>query len=145
VDSGQQRIEWQLGKLNTDFAHFLDRREYESMITLFTPDATYERHGEVLRGHQQIREAMHTRPDLTIRHIVSNLHFFDVTEDAAHGDTCLMAYAGPPRVDGAPAVYSTRQGYLTEVRDTYVRTDDGWRIARRIATPLLVPGPEEAF
>jgi hypothetical protein len=140
VDStAQQLIEWRLTKLNTAFALHLDRREYESMIALFTPDATYERHGNVHNGHAEIREAMHERPDFTVRHLVSNLHFTEITDDHARGDLVLMAYSGPARTDGNPVHYSYPQGHLMEIRDYYVHTGDGWRISERVVAPLLVP------
>ena len=41
---------WSLARLNTLFFHHYDRREYDEVLDLFTPDARYEVHGQKLRG-----------------------------------------------------------------------------------------------
>ncbi|MFE7839157.1 nuclear transport factor 2 family protein [Streptomyces sp. NPDC057474] len=53
---------WSLARLNTAFFHHYDRREYDELLALFSPDAHYEVHGRKLRGHAVIRELLDARP-----------------------------------------------------------------------------------
>ncbi|WP_411152559.1 nuclear transport factor 2 family protein [Streptomyces sp. A30] len=135
----QQLIEWQLAKLNTSFAHHLDRAEYEPLIAVFAPDGLFVRHGTPLRGHDEIRKAMSERLPMTTRHLVTNTHFYDMTEDTAKAVLYTLVQAGPPRRDGRPLVYQARQVTLMEFHNEYVRTTDGWRIARLENLPVFVP------
>jgi hypothetical protein len=62
---------WSLARLNTLFFHHYDRREYDEVLDLFTPDARYEVHGQKLRGHAEILDVLNARPgpELTARHL----------------------------------------------------------------------------
>jgi ketosteroid isomerase-like protein len=135
----QALIEWELVKLNTSFAYFMDHGEFEAMLELFTADALFDRAGNIHRGHEEIRDAMRVRPKMTARHQLTNFHFFDVTDDSAEAVVCAMVYHGPPQDDGKPAEYEITECRLMEFRDSYRRTADGWRIASRAGTAILVP------
>jgi hypothetical protein len=129
----------ELTQLNNAFAYFLDHDQLDAMIELFTPDAHFDRAGAVHRGHEEIRQVMGSRPKLTARHQLTNFHFFDVTDDSAEGVVCAMVYHGPPRDNGTPSEYQLDASRLMEFRDTYTCTAQGWRIASRAGTPILVP------
>lgn len=70
-------VAWRLARLNTAFIHHYDRREYDEVLALFTQDAVYEVRSQALHGHAEIRAALDARsgPELTVRHLVTNLHF----------------------------------------------------------------------
>jgi hypothetical protein len=53
---------WSLARLNTLFFHHYDRREYDEVVELFTPDARYEVHGQKLRDHAEILDVLNARP-----------------------------------------------------------------------------------
>jgi hypothetical protein len=132
-------IEWELVKLNTSFAYFMDHGHFESMIELFTADAHFDRAGNVHHGQDEIREAMRERPKMTARHRLTNFHFINVSEDSAEGVICAMVYHGPPQEDETPAVYDVDGCRLMEFHDKYTRTPEGWRIASRIGRAILIP------
>ncbi|CQD18736.1 hypothetical protein BN000_04288 [Mycobacterium europaeum] len=132
-------VEWELVKLNTAFAYFMDHGDFESMIQLFTTDAHFDRAGNIHRGRDEIREAMRQRPKVTARHQLTNFHFLNVSDEYAEGVICAMVYHGPPQEDGKPADYAVDECRLMEFQDKYTRTPEGWRIASRIGTAILVP------
>lgn len=135
-------VEWELVRLSHAFAHHIDHGEFEEMIALFTPDGVFDRAGLVHHGHDELRAAMAERPKVVTRHVLSNFHFPRIDADEAEGRIYCMSYhsfdgAGAP--DAWPVVYATASGRLLEFWDTYRRTEDGWRIASRVAKPILVP------
>ena len=131
--------EWELIRLNNDFVYYMDAGDFESMIGLFTPDATFDRTGNVHHGHEELREGMRQRPKATTRHLLSNFHFTDITPDSAQGVVCSMVYHGPLSEDGGPVVYATQNGRVVEFHDRYTRSPDGWRISSRIARAIFTP------
>lgn len=139
---GADAIAWSLARLNTAFIHHYDRREYEEVLSLFAPDAVYELRGRALRGRADIKAALDARPgpELTVRHLVTNLHFHTITDSSAHGVSCLTAYAGPAPTGTGPARYpAANAGHLVQVTDRYAVHDGRWKIAHRTAEELLVP------
>jgi hypothetical protein len=132
-------IETELTRLTQHFIHHLDQNEFESMIALCTPDCVFDRAGSVHSGHEEIRQAMAERPKATTRHLLANFFFHNVTHDSAQGVVTANVYHGPPAENGEPVNYATEQGRVVEFTDKYVRTADGWRVASRIARPILAP------
>ena len=135
----QMQTEWELTRLNNEFAFFMDNGDFESMIALFVPDGIFDRAGNVHKGHEELRQGMAERPEVTTRHLLSNFYFTDVTDDAAQGVVSSMVYHGPPSENGEAVVYATDNGRVIEFADSYTRTDDGWRIAARVARPIFTP------
>lgn len=131
--------EWDLVRLNNDFAYYVDAGEFESMIGLFTPEAVFDRAGNVHHGHDEIRQGMRERPKATTRHLLTNFHFTNVGPDSAEAVVCSMVYHGPPSVSGEPVVYATDNGRVMEFHDKYTKTLDGWRISERIARAIFTP------
>jgi ketosteroid isomerase-like protein len=135
-------IAWTLARLNTAFIHHYDRREYDKVLAMFTPDAVYEVRSRKLHGHADIKAALDARagPELTVRHLVTNLHFHIIEDGYAHGVCCLTAYAGPTPADTGPARYpAANAGHIHQLTDRYALHDGRWKIAHRIAEELLTP------
>lgn len=132
-------IEQQCTGLSYAFAYHIDRGEFEDVIALFTPDCLFDRAGLVHRGHDEIREGMRERPDVTTRHLMTNFHFDSVGADEATAVVYAMTYHAMGTSEDEPLVYATDNGRLLDMRDRYVRTTDGWRIASRIARAVLKP------
>jgi hypothetical protein len=132
-------VEWELTSLSHKFFFYLDTGEFEEMIRLFTPDGIFDRAGLVHRGHDEIRQAMRDRPDMTTRHLLTNFYFWDVWADSAKAVVCVMAYHGPPQENGEAVVYATENGRVLDFHDEYTKTPDGWRLSSRIARPIFQP------
>jgi hypothetical protein len=138
----EDEIAWALTRLNTAFFHHYDRREHDNVVAMFTPDAVYELRGRKLHGHADIKAVLDARtgPELTVRHLVTNLHFHTITDRSAHGVFCLTAYAGPTPTGSGPAYYpAATAGHIVQLTDRYTRHDGRWKIAHRVADDLLVP------
>ena len=125
-------IERACERLAVDFAHGVDHRETDKVVALFTPDATFERRGEVLRGQAEIRAAQEKRPKaLVTRHLCTTLQVEVLDARRARGCVYFVLFRHEGEVSGpAPLGQAETVG---EYHDDYVLTDAGWRIARRVA------------
>lgn len=129
-------IEHECVAASNAFAYHLDRGELDAMLELFTPDAVFDRAGQVLDGIDEIRAAMRQRPtDIVTRHVLTNVHFLSVEPGVAEAQSYVTVYHAKAtesgQADGSPA------GRLMEFRDRFQKTPDGWRIASRAARPIF--------
>jgi hypothetical protein len=138
-DIRQHLIEWKLNKLNFAFFRHLDRREYDDAAQLITPDGIIHFTGGVTRGRAAFCDYTRQWPDLTVRHVVSNLLYSELTEDSARGEGLLAVFVGPGQTGDAPVPRHPSEPHLAEVQDLYRLTDEGWRIAERRFKNLLLP------
>jgi ketosteroid isomerase-like protein len=113
------------------YAATADRRDVEGFTALFLPDATLTaRRGDgepaVYQGTERLAEipARLGRYRETF-HVVTN-HRCEVTGDIATGEAACRAHHVTDGDDGATDVILT-----IRYRDTYRRTDAGWRFATR--------------
>ncbi|MGH8150451.1 MAG: nuclear transport factor 2 family protein [Steroidobacteraceae bacterium] len=113
-----------------------DERDWQGYASLFTQDGVFIRAnapGEPLTGREAIRVALAARSASRLtRHFCTNIEIDVLDARHARGLCYLLLYAGdaslPESVAGRPADGVQRVG---EYRDTFVRTEDGWRIGRR--------------
>lgn len=129
------------GQLAQTFAYGVDRGDIESVVALFTADATFERRGEVLHGQDQIRAALNQRSrSVLTRHLCSPCCVEVLSPDQARGITYFQFHrhewpAGAP-AEGEVAPLGAAQA-IGEYHDEFVRTADGWRIRMRVARTVL--------
>ncbi|MEQ6333753.1 nuclear transport factor 2 family protein [Sphingobium sp. MK2] len=104
-----------------------DRGEAEGYANLYIEDGTFERPGLSVRGREQVAAAIRARPaHLVMRHLGITALIDVISEDEAKGmgSHMLLMYdrltgrAEPPQVG--------------DFVDSYVRTEQGWRIASRV-------------
>lgn len=124
----------QCERLAIEFAHAVDHREIEKVVAVFAPEATFERRGEVLKGHAEIRAAQEKRaPGLVTRHLCSTIDIQVLDERHAKGVVYFLLY----RYEGAAAMPGPvplgQPETVGEYQDDYVLTGSGWKIARRVA------------
>ncbi|EON13921.1 nuclear transport factor 2 family protein [Pandoraea sp. SD6-2] len=113
-----------------------DRRDPQGLAALFAENGVLVRpNGDTLAGPAAIAAAYADRPaDRLTRHLVGNV-LIDVTSPtSAIGSSTVLLWSGSaqdtPGPFGRPA--QGRQ-VMGEFEDTFVRTAQGWRIARREA------------
>jgi len=118
----------ELTRLSYRYARAVDSRDYEGLGEMFLADATfaYDHEGG---AHSDLASWLHgarrlDQLDLT-QHFFSN-HEFEVAGDQASGRFNMMAQHVRRGVDGGSNLLI---GGI--YRDTYARTDAGWRIATR--------------
>lgn len=124
-------------RLALDFAWHVDHRNVDSVVALFAPDAAFERKGEILKGRAEIHAAQLKRPaDLVTRHVCSNLRIDVLDADQATGSHYFLLYRHDHAAAGSDATKPAPLGQpetLGEYHDEFVRTEEGWKIARRVA------------
>lgn len=137
----QMEIEWQCSKLALRFAYYIDNFMFEDLAQLFTADAVFDRAGQILEGRNAIAEAIaHQRPhELVTRHMSESIHFLKVEEKRAEAVVYNVSYHGLGDPAKAPVNYQSPLGRMLDIHDTYELTAEGWKIARRIARPILEP------
>jgi hypothetical protein len=137
--STRMLIEWECSRLSRAFAYHLDRRNYAELAGLFTVDGVWVRHGERLCGRERIIAAMEQRPSNQFtRHVTASIHFTHFG-DATAKAVCYNTSYFSLDADTLPARYVAEQALILEFHDTYENTVEGWRIAERLTTLLLVP------
>lgn len=113
-----------------------DGRDFSGFAGLFAPDGVFVRANQPdapLLGREAIQAALQSRPaDRLTRHLCTNIEIDVVDADHAVGRCYLYLFSAsasePDQVGGRPADPTQRLG---EYLDQYVRTPEGWRIARR--------------
>lgn len=120
-----------------------DERDFAAFAALFAPDGVFVRANqpdEPLVGREAILAALNARPaDRLTRHLCTNVEIDAVDADHAVGRCYLYLFSAstttPDQAGGRPADPIQRMG---EYRDQYVRTGEGWRIARRDGKLVMV-------
>jgi len=127
-----------LQELVQAYAHFVDRREFDSLVLLFSPDAIlagydgdplgkeplYQRH-----GRDQIKEAMHglLRYESTHHMLGQHMIAFD-SDDSSIARGELYCNAQHRYSKGTSA---WNRAMMIRYLDLYRRTEDVWHIAER--------------
>jgi ketosteroid isomerase-like protein len=110
------------------YAIALDARDWAALRTCFTADATaYYRDGNPSRGYPAIERRVRSAlaPLSATQHLIGNVAV-TLDGDEAHSVCYLQAqHVRPGTAGGETLIVAGR--YL----DHFVRTADGWRIARR--------------
>jgi len=147
MDADEERgIEWDCQKLVRQYYSHVDQREFDKAVQLFTPDVEWYSMGVNLHGREDILEAL--KPALgrgTIRHVVTNMVVKVVNDDHAESDFYHTIYYQ------SEAEFETHDGPIPfegphrthDQHDWYVRTDDGWKIEKRVSHVVFRRNPDE--
>jgi hypothetical protein len=119
------------------FLH-LDEQEYDQLSSLMAPTGTWLRNKILLKGPEDVREAMRSRPaGFTTRHLITNV-IVDVA-DSDHADVTyymtVFVHSGDAKPTGA--VKMDVPMHVSIFRQKVVRLPDGWRIAELSGTPTF--------
>jgi 3-phenylpropionate/cinnamic acid dioxygenase small subunit len=118
---------FELHELPARYGDLIDDRDWDRLDRIFTTDATFEVPDHVMQGVEGIRafmlDAKHPRT-----HLMTNV-YVDETADGVVLHSRLIGM----RRDG--------RFISGRYRDVVVRTDDGWRITRRVYTPTPYEEP----
>lgn len=131
--TAERLIQRECETLSIAYARYLDFREYDRFVDLFTEGAHLDA-GGVIDGRENIRLAMSKRSDkLRSRHILTNIHIDVIDENTATGIAylTLFRHRGPESLEDAPVEFEAPAavGHYT---DRFERTDQGFRFARRV-------------
>jgi hypothetical protein len=135
----RREIEAECVALSHAWAYNIDHKKYEALADLFVSDGVFIRTGVRLEGRAAILAAMRARPaDQFTRHVTTNFHFTEVSENRARATSYNMSYyaflPGNP-----PFTYAPERMMLLDFVDQFVHTPDGWRFQERDARAVLIP------
>jgi uncharacterized protein (TIGR02246 family) len=126
------RDELEVRNVVARLAQLADAGDLEDYVALFLPDASWEMPGGVRRGHDEIRAGGAARraegtagPGSATRHLVSTVAV------ELYGDTAVVQSYWQFLTHTTTAPHLDAAGHY---RDTLIRTDRGWRVARREIT-----------
>ena len=117
-------------------ANAVDQQQYETLVSLFTEDATLTRPGgAALRGHAEILAAYRAKdPSRLTHHLICNHQVTVLSSMLAESQCKVLLYATDQSRD------VTVQGRLADavhqvgtIVDTLTLTDKGWKIQNRQA------------
>ena len=125
-------IEWVCQRLSAEYVRHADFQDFEAFARLFAPDGVLELFGTQRKGRDEIRQHFRDRPRMVTRHICANHCIDPVDSDRADGIVYLVLYrlAGDHTEDDGP-IPMDRPTLIGHYEDQYVRTDEGWKFARR--------------
>jgi predicted RNA-binding Zn ribbon-like protein len=116
--------------LSIAFANAVDRWDDETALGLFTDDAVLDRWGTQVQGQAALREWLAARPrDVVTRHICTNISVKCSSEREATGLTYFLFFRAVGKAGDDLKVNGPTM--VGEYHDHFVRTANGWRIARR--------------
>jgi ketosteroid isomerase-like protein len=138
-------IERQLERLVLHSIRAFDARDWQAFADTFTADGVFVRAnapGEPLVGRKAIIAGLAARAATRLtRHLCTNIEIEVSSADTASGRCYLLLFAAdatePAGVDGHLSDPPQRIG---EYHDTFSRTAEGWRIARRAGRLLMYTG-----
>jgi ketosteroid isomerase-like protein len=114
-----------------------DAGDADGLAALFTADAELVRPGgRPIRGREAIAAAYRERPaDRLTVHLVCGTLFEACSGDRASATSRVLLWSADGRGEAGPfgRAAAPRQ-VVGRFRDTFVHTDEGWRIARRHAS-----------
>lgn len=121
-----------LQALVTDYAYAIDERDFDALDALFTPDAfiDYRAMGGIAGVYPEIKAWLKTALAAFPGYMHLNGNFrFHLRGDQAQGTVaCFNPMVLPERLSETPGQTMFLGLWY---HDDYVRTADGWRIARR--------------
>jgi uncharacterized protein (TIGR02246 family) len=111
-------------------ARLADGDDVDAYVDLFTPDGSWEMPGSTRRGHDDIRAGSIARRESgQVGSGAATRHVVTTSVVAVDGDTAEAASTFQFFVD---TTTTPRLSMIGTYQDHFVRTDAGWKLARRI-------------
>lgn len=121
-------------------AYCVDQQDYQAFAELFAEDGRLARPGGAwLSGRAEILASYQGRPaDRITRHVVGNTVFIDTQAGSAKAVSYLVLWStsAGEAVEAFGRKANARQ-VLGEFHDSFVKTEQGWRIAQREAEFIM--------
>lgn len=135
LERGQ--IEAECSKLALLYGVYADKFDDVGLASLFSEDGVYLRPGPSdppLIGREAIHAMFRERKPNLVQHLVSNVLIDVIDESHARGTsylTVLYTNGGVEPPQGSDALF------VGECADHYVKTNEGWKIAKRSGALIL--------
>lgn len=112
------------------YGYVMDDRDWPRLREVFTEDAVFDASAlgvPVMEGLAGIEEISSTTSQAPLAHHVTNV--FVESIDAGRATVRAKAIG----------IYSKGRAFSGDYADTLVKTDEGWRISRRVNRPMETP------
>ena len=123
-----------------EIARLTDHGPQHAIAQFFTQDGELDRDGMVLGGRAALLELYAKRPaNLLTRHLVSNVMVTPLSSEHAICHAYATIYRFRSTDGSAPVPPVTCEGpeSVAEYEDRMVKTDEGWKISRRILKTII--------
>ena len=145
LSAAQKReIIFECQQLVTDYAYYRDLRDADKFADLFTEDARMLARGQWNEGRQALRDHVNGDDMETVSmHLMTTIKIMPQDEKSATGIS-YAAVAHEPKAEGeSAAALLDNFAVVGKYHDTFVLTDDGWKISERIFRPVFRRPPTE--
>jgi len=128
-----RQIQEECRELVVRLTHHSDHGEHQQAVDLFTADGTWIRGGKPYTGRAEMLQSFARGTGTTvIRHFTSNIRIEVKDERSAAGVTYYIAFNHDPGTASPSLPLPLGPPFsLGEWHDSFVRTQAGWRFARR--------------
>ncbi len=128
----RQAIVAECRNLVIELVHLGDHGEIEKAVDLWIPDGTWIRGGKPFTGRAELVESFKRGTETTvIRHIVTDTRVKVIDSDHAEAVSYYLAINHDPKTKDYKLPLPLEPFSMGEWHDSYVRTAQGWRFARR--------------
>jgi hypothetical protein len=131
-------------QLVTDYAYYRDLRDADKVAELFTEDARMLARGHWNEGRQALRDHVNGDDmDTVSMHLMTTIKIMPQDEKSATGIS-YAAVAHEAKAEGeSAAALLDNFAVVGKYHDTFVLTNDGWKISERIFRPVFRRPPTE--
>ena len=140
TESETEQVRRECERVFLQIARLTDHGPHDAIARLFTDDGEFDRDGTVLRGREALLDLYAKRPaSLMTRHLVSNIMVRLLSHDHAtcHAYATVYRFRGAEGSKPVPPVACDGPESVAEYEDQMVRTDDGWKVSRRVMKTII--------
>lgn len=123
-----------------EIARLTDHGPQNAIAQIFTDDGEFDRDGTVLRGRAALLDLYAKRPaSLMTRHLVSNVIVSLLSNERAvcHAYATVYRFRTADGSSPVPPVTCEGPESIVEYEDQMVRTDEGWKVGRRVMKTVI--------
>ena len=108
-----------------------DQVDVAANLALFTENAVFKLGPREVKGHEAIGNFLRERGKTPTRHLITTVHIKPISAERAVGTTYFLVLTSAENPNEAPVQVD---GFImAEYQDTFVKTQGGWKFARREA------------
>ena len=136
----ERAIEWDCEQVLRRYYNLVHRRELDQAVGLFTQDADWHALGVDLKGREAILEGLRGGfASGTVRHTVTGTVISVIDRENVESVYCNCVFNAPGiRIeDRKTPIPMEGPSLVVDVVDRLVRTNEGWKIARRRGTVVF--------
>ena len=138
----ERAIEWECQRILIRLCLYNDTRKFDELANLFTPDGVWLRLGEALEGRENIRKEMEARPaGVLVQQVLSNVLVTVIDADHAEAISYKSIYRHEEGETLDKPVALNGPKWVSVYTEKLDRTDEGWRIARKVGVTLFERDP----